>query len=210
MRNSMKKHICKGFILALVFANVCCQFNSKETQSLQGLVVYQPSQPDSMDIEMVQKHVASCDCEDSSSLIVETLYKVDVDAVSYYKLLVLGQNLRVIYGEDTTNMPLPFFDTTFIRGKDTLTVKKTALYEVKCIPNTMKQIYSLSGIHWFDPPHEFFGLCSTEGKWLWYYYGSMHESFKKYRYGDYEKYEQEFGEEINSLKNMTPVLPGFY
>lgn len=206
----MKQYIFEGLAIALLCLNLCCQSKNRETLSSQGFEAHQPSQRSRTDIAMVKKHTATCDCGDSSKLIVETLYKADVDTVSYYKLLILSQDLSIIYGEDTTSLPLPFFDSTFISGKETLIVKKTALYEVKCILNGMKRGYSLNGIHWFDPPHSFYGLCSSEGKWLWYYYGTMHEIFREYNDEYYQKYEQEFGEEINSLKNMIPVLPDFY
>lgn len=67
------------------------------------------------------------------------------------------------------------------------------------------QFYSLYGIHWFDPPHEFFALCSQDGEWLNYYYGSMREVYGQYDNG--HKYELEYGNDVNSLRDMVSVLP---
>lgn len=205
----MKQYIIQVLMFLLFCLALGCQ--PKGNKEMAGTLVAEKAlfpAPESIEVDTIKSYTATCSCGDSSKLVVESQYRTVHDSVSYHKIVIISQELRISDGDYTKNISLPFFDSLLIYGNDTIMVKQTALYDIKCLSSGTKQIYKLYGAHWFDPPHEFFGLCSTRGKWLWYYYGSMHEVFKKY--GDDEKYEREFGSEVRSLKNMIPVLPEPY
>lgn len=201
----MEQYIYKSFILASICLNLSCQFKGKEVVPLPKSDKIQQIQPDSIDVVTEKKHIVTCNCGDSSKLIVETSYLNVPDSITYRRMLIIEQKLHFIKKGGSKILATPFFSRTVNYNSKPLTIKETGLIEVKCISKGSRYSYKLYGIHWFDPPHEFFGLCSIEGDWLWYYYGSMHEAFKEY--GNHEKYEEEFGSEIRSLKNMIDVLP---
>lgn len=204
--NTMKRYIIQGLVFLLFCLALGCK--PKGNKEMAGTLVAEKAllpAPESIEVDTIKSYTVTCNCGDSSKLVVETRYRTVHDSVSHHRVLVVKQELRFIEREEVVNLSLPFFDSVMYFNKNSMLAKQTALRKVKCISSGGSHIYSLYGAHWFDPPHEFFGLCSTRGKWLWYYYGSMHEVFKKY--GDDEKYEREFGSEVRSLKNMIPVLP---
>lgn len=191
----MRKYSLWIFLLALF----CLALLSQREKAPQQ------NQPAGINNYTEKKHTVNCDCGDSSRLIVETLYLTVPDSLSYHGIFIIEQKLHFVNGKSSKFLALPFFNRKIGYKPDSLTVEETALYEVKCIFNDKRQVYMLYGGNWFDPPHEFFGLCSVDGNWLAYYYGSMYETFKEY--GDYQVYEQEFGEDIHSLEEMISVLP---
>ena len=89
----------------------------------------------------------------------------------------------------------------------TIDVLTTVVTEAKCIRSNSdgSLIYSVYGIGLTDPPHEFFGLLSEEGKWLWYYYGNQYDTYSQH--GNKDSLISIFGKEnINGMTGMTSLL----
>lgn len=155
----------------------------------------------------VKTFTAHCLCPPYGELSVQTEYMTCPDSINPFHLLPLSQVLTIqrrIDGSKIT-LSLPFLTWNYNLGDTTLTALQTSLSGVKCIEKDGRAIFSLRGIYCVDPPHEFFAFCSTNGEWLWYFYGSRHEIFKEF--GEEESLIKYFGEEINNMGNMTKVMP---
>lgn len=197
------------FFCALTFLISCKKsIENKEKTSLEQLQI--------QDFEGIQSHdtlnrkvktsTAHCLCPPYGELSVHTEYMECPDSINPFNVLPLSQILTM-QTMDGNKVPLslPFLTWKYNLGDTTLTALQTSLSGVKCIEKDGRAIFSLLGINCVDPPHEFFAFCSTNGEWLWYYYGSRHEIFKEF--GEEESLIKYFGEEIRYLGNMTKIMP---
>lgn len=157
--------------------------------------------------QFIQKeYKAKCIYNDHSYLEVITKYIEVPDTISRYGIYVLSQDIIVHYNNEIKVVDNPMDKVQNIQiGSETLSVKSTLLVGAECLNNDKEVIYKIHGSDCIDPPHEFFGYLSIEGKWNNYYYGSQHEVYKKL--GSNKKIIEKFGKKSNSLKGMINMLP---
>jgi hypothetical protein len=154
-----------------------------------------------------KEYISKCGCGDRIFMKIATRYIEVPDTISRYGLVVLSQKIILHNDDIITEIENPMDRVESINiGKDSLSVKSTLFTGVKCLKSSKRVIYKVHGSDCIDPPHEFFGYLAPDGKWLYYYYGSQYEVYKKLGSDGYIK--EEFGKESSSLKNMTAVLPG--
>jgi len=174
-----------------------CNFQNKNA--------HQPNSNDSyFMVEDMKIDSKVCNCGKNNSLLIRSNYFLVDDSISLGGILVSKQELFFIKNNIVSSIKIPPFRTQKIKIKeDTAIVQATNLSGVKCIKKDSGYVYLLYGINTFDPPHEFFALCSIKGDWLWYYYGNMNETFSSF--GNKQKYEEFFGDEISNLNGMINI-----
>lgn len=150
--------------------------------------------------------VKECRCLDGPALIAQTDYVPNYDSLSLLGFYPTNQILKIDnQGEMRTVGAIGFMKRKVETGEGAIEVLNTAFTEAKCIGSDGSLIYSVYGIGLTDPPHEFFGLLSEQGKWLWYYYGNQHDVYGQY--GNRDSLASVFGEEnISEIADMTPLL----
>lgn len=144
-------------------------------------------------------------CNDKNKLLVKTIYMNVPDTISPFGHLIFSQEL-IFYknGIKAKSLIFPSKKETIKLQDRIVDIFQTSISGIKCHErNNGSFIYNIYGSHDIDPPHEFFGLISSDGEWLYYYYGSMHEVYESY--GNEDELINEIGEEINSLKNMKRI-----
>lgn len=119
---------------------------------------------------------------------------------------ILKQDVLVISTEGVQSaIKFPFSSFDVILGKETKVIQETFISGVKCMMSPSGNCaFYFYGISAFDPKHEFFGIFLPEGKWACYYLGNSKEVIKQY--GDFELYDQEYGDEMLNLDGMTSVF----
>lgn len=156
----------------------------------------------------LEKHNSiSLGCDLKRKLIVHTTFITVPDSISFYRPLILNQDL-VFYFEKKPikTVSFPFHKKLIEVNSQTFRVNNTAICKIKCHQGKQGNwIYNIQGSYNFDPPHEFFGLISDKGEWLWYFYGARNETYESF--GDLEEYLEEYGEDINNLRDMIKVCP---
>jgi hypothetical protein len=130
----------------------------------------------------------------------------DTDTLSRYKYIIISQSLIFQqHGKRVKKLIPPFRKMNRMILNKKTDVPITLIAQVKCIQNKENYIYSIYGANIYDPPHEFFALCSLDGKWLWFFYGDRYDAYDSW--GKHDKYVEIFGEEVNNSINMIEVTP---
>ena len=147
-------------------------------------------------------------CDEETKILSKINY-INVDkSISAFRPLVLHQQLDFyIKNKLIKSVTFPFNTSKIQLNEEVIKVQNTTICDIECLKNEKGElIYKLYGSNNFDPPHEFFGLISKRGEWLWYYYGDRYDVYKKH--GDEKVYIEEYGEsQINNLGYMQEVCP---
>ena len=198
-------------IILLIFLLQSCKarknYDSRQEKdnTVVGKVEKIESQnPPELDFFVEKEYTSYINCDSYKELAVKTTYINVSDIISPYRPLIINQEL--FFYKEGVKVTFPFNKRRVdLNGKPT-EVFDTAICKVKCHRSEKGNwLYNIYGINNFDPPHEFFGLISPQGEWLWYYYGDRYDIYKSY--GNNEEYIEEYGEELNSLKDMKQVCP---
>lgn len=195
------------FYFLFVFSAVAC-FDRNANCKIDPKSISDRNNSSIIDTYAEKEIVVECKCSDSIYR-VEVLSKYIEDSNNRVSdsAMILNQKLFFFKHDECLGvLDLPFKLVRInLLGKE-LKISATVLYEIKCMVHASGEIiYSLYGAYAFDPKHEFFGLASSQGKWLWYFYGDRYEVYEAF--GSQTPYLQQFGNELNSLENMVQVFP---
>ncbi len=149
-------------------------------------------------------------CSETSSLKIKSVYFNVPDSVSRDGLFLKSQDIVVKFGEKKVNVtPPPLKHHIVNLGSKAVKVLSTNIVGIKCIKHTSTDfVYSVYGADNNDTPHEFFGVLSKDGHWLWYYYGTTRQIYA--HFGNYSRLTSHYGKkELENLKNMEQVLPSY-
>jgi hypothetical protein len=147
-----------------------------------------------------------CDCDPQNTLEITSIYFKN-DTLGRDGFIVTKQELKLRREgiAQVVSNPATKVDHIVMNG-ESIRILGTIIRKVKCIKQGNDFIYSIYGSNSMDSPHEFFGILSKDGEWLWYFYGSTEESFKSH--GKLKRVTSKYSEvEIRSLKDMLSVLP---
>ncbi|GAA0875023.1 hypothetical protein GCM10009118_14310 [Wandonia haliotis] len=138
---------------------------------------------------------------------IKTTYSKVDDTISFRGFIVKNQEITIDKDDNTQlRVKLPFEFQTISTGTDSTIVMSTSVSKIQCLNVNGNTIIKLYGTNFFDPHHEFLGLVSLDGDWLWYYYGTMYETYKEF--GKKQEWNNKIGEDkISDLNGMINVLP---
>lgn len=145
-------------------------------------------------------------CSKDAALLVETRYIPNYDSLSLFDYYPTKQTLKVRRSNKLTSVDFKFRTRKIEDAGTSIDVLDTAITKAKCINSVEGSIYSIYGVSVAGPSHEFFGIVSGEGDWLWYYYGDRYEVYNEY--GDIDSLSAIYGEDVlNSLDGMLSTFP---
>ena len=148
-----------------------------------------------------------CNSLNEQKLTITTNYIPAEAKTVKYGLLPVQQKVAIIAvsGENLV-ISLPFRSHVDSIGVEEIEVLDCIITDAKCIEYGNELLYSLYGGGLIDPPHEFFGLLSSDKGWLWWYYGSQYEVYGER--GNIDSLNSVYGETmLSDLTNMVSVLP---
>lgn len=152
-------------------------------------------------------HSMECSCDGKNALEFTSLYFKVADTIGRDGFFATQQQMKLRMDGRIYPVENPATNKEYVLiNNDSVHILSTTLRKVKCVKKDNDFVYSIYGSNSTDPPHEFFGVLSRSGKWLWYYYGNTNEIFK--RHGKLKRITSKYPkDEIRSLKNMVDVLP---